>query len=226
MAKSFRDTANLFASQLILVIDRDEPNKDEYYRVPKHELLAQHSSGPLWPPDPIHIIEVDGGSMAKATNEAAALIWDDDIIIGHVGDDHRFRTQAWDARVAEVLADKPGIAYGDDGYWGRRLPTAVFMNSIIPRTLGWLALPSSNHYGIDDAWGDLGRGIDSLHYLPDVKIIQPGPFDTAATGDEIFWRAQIARKKDVEAYYEWRNGESRLADLDKLRKGLGLEVPA
>ena len=226
MAKSFRDTASLFSSQLVLVIDHDEPNKEEYYRLPEHPLLSQHSSGVLWPPDPIHIMEVEGGSMAKATNEAAALIWNDDCIIGHVGDDHRLRTHGWDAKIAETLADTIGIAYGDDGYWGRRLPTAAFMSSVIPRSLGWLALPGSHHYGIDDAWGDIGRGIGSLHYLHDIKIIQPGPYDTIATGDDVFWRAQGARKEDVKAYYEWRNGKGRLDDLNRLKEVLGVQASA
>jgi hypothetical protein len=220
MAKSFRDTAALFSTQLILVIDRDDPLRDDYYQLPSHPLLAQHSSGPLWPPDPVRIMEVEGGSMAKATNEAAAMIWGDECIIGHVGDDHRFRTHGWDKQIASVLAGRAGVAFGDDGFWGERLPTAAFVSSIIPRTLGWLALPSSNHYGIDDAWGDLGRGLGRLFYLPDVKIFQPGPHETAAAGDDIFWRAQETRRHDEIAYYTWRGEGGLETDLARLREAI------
>ncbi len=136
MARSFRKTAALFSTELILVVDESDPTLAQYQTIP---LLTNSSSTALLPPNAIRIMKVEGGSLTDATNEAARRVWDDNDIIGHVGDDHRFVTPGWDRTVTRVL-DEPGVAYGNDLLQGPVLPTAVFMSSVIPRTLGWFAL--------------------------------------------------------------------------------------
>ena len=96
-------------------------------------------SGHVLRPDAVEVMLVEGGTLTKPTNEAVALIWDADSIIGHVGDDHIFRTPGWDGIIEATLVE-PGVAYGDDLLQGATLPTAVFMSSIIPKTLDWYAL--------------------------------------------------------------------------------------
>lgn len=221
MVKSFRETASLFSTEVILVIDDDDETLGGYLALPKQ--FDQISSGPLWPPNPVQIMVIpaaEGGSLTAATNTAAARIWHEDCIIGHVGDDHRFKTVGWDKAIIEAIGNKPGVAYGDDGYWGERLPTAAFLHSSIPRALGWYANPITKHYGIDDTWGDLGRGIGALHYLPDVKIIQPGPEETYRNGDAVFFRAQEHRNSDADAYFRWRDGQGRVETIERLRAAL------
>jgi hypothetical protein len=200
MAATFRETAVLFATSLVLVVDHDDPELDAYREVP-HRL--NHSSGVLLPSDPVMVMEVDGGSLTKATNEAAARVWDDDVIIGHVGDDHRFRTLGWDRTIVHALRE-PGIAYGDDLFQGPVLPTAVFMSAIIPRTLGWYALPGTRHLRIDTAWKDLGAGLDRLHYLPDVIIEHMHPAAGKGERDAGYDVAIEARQEDKEAWLAWR----------------------
>lgn len=217
MVASFRATASLFSTEIILVVDDDDPRVDEYLALPSK--FTTQSPGPLWPPESIRIMVIpaaEGGSLTAATNTAVQRVWDDDCIIGHVGDDHRFETVGWDQRILDAL-EEPGVAYGDDGFWGERLPTAAFLSSIIPRTLGWYALPTSRHYGIDDAWGDIGRQLARLRYLPDVKITQPGPYETSVNGDDVYWRAQVNREKDSAAYYVWRDQGQMQEDMQRLK---------
>lgn len=220
MMDSFRRTALLVASEMILVIDDDDPCLPEYRELPRR--FNDYSAGVNKPPNELRLMVIpvaEGGSLARATNTAAARVWDDDVIIGHVGDDHRFESVGWDRRIVDTLV-QPGIAYGDDGFWGQRLPTAAFLSAIIPRTLGWYALPTSLHYGIDDAWGDIGRQIGRLWYLPDVKITQPGPYQTSLAGDDVYWRAQEHRAADSEAYYVWRDQGGMAHDMERLRAAL------
>jgi hypothetical protein len=209
MALSFRDTTALFATSLVLVVDRDDPELDAY-----RAIRVNRSSGPLMPPDPVTVMVVEGGSLTKATNEAAARVWDDDVIIGHVGDDHRFRTLGWDRTIVHALRE-PGIAYGDDLFQGPVLPTAVFMSAIIPRTLGWYALPGTRHLRIDTAWKDLGAGLDRLHYLPDVIIEHLHPAAGKGERDAGYDVAIAARQEDKEAWLEWRR-ERMVSDVQKV----------
>jgi hypothetical protein len=221
MVESFRDTATTLATEIVLVVDDDDLRLADYLALP--DKFNKRSSGPLWPPDPVRVMVIpvaEGGSLTAATNTLAARIWGEDCIIGHVGDDHRFETNGWDKRIMEALHGRHGVAYGDDGFWHEALPTAAFLTSSIPRALGWYANPLCHHYGIDDTWGDLGRGIGSLHYLPDVRITQPGPHETMLAGDDVYWRAQVNREADAAAYFTWRDGPGRIETLERLRAAL------
>ena len=176
MVRSFRETVHLFATTLVLVVDRDDPQLDAYLKVPPQ--FTEAAGGmPLRPTDPpvVMILEPsETGNLTRATNTAARRVWDDDCIIGHVGDDHRFRTPGWDVAIEEALRE-PGVAYADDGYWHEALCTSWFVSSSIPRTLGYLALPTAQHYAIDDVWLQVGRELGRLRYLPDVFIEHPSP---------------------------------------------------
>lgn len=213
MVRSLRDTAHLFATQVILVVDRDDPELDGYLRLPGK--FTEAGTGlPLRPPDRPSVMVLDDeltGDLVRATNTAAARVWDDDCIIGHVGDDHRFRTPGWD-RVIEAALSDPGIAYGDDLLQGANLPTAVFMSSAIPRTLGYFALPTCRHMRIDRAWKRLGEGLGRLRYLPDVVIEHLHPSAGKAPSDAGYERAVAGWPADKTAYRAW------------VRDGLGPDV--
>jgi hypothetical protein len=88
--------------------------------------------------------------------------------LGFMGDDHRTRTEGWDAQVIEALERQP-IVYGNDLIWGEGLPTAVFMRSEIVEKLGYMAPPELVHLYLDNFWLTLGGRI-GIEYLPDVII--------------------------------------------------------
>lgn len=199
---SFRETATLVSTDLVLVVDADDPALPEYCAIDP----VGRSPHAIQPVSATGLMRVTGGTLTAATNEAAARVGLNADIIGHVGDDHRFQSVGWDRRVSDALT-RTGVAYGDDGYWGDRLATAAFLTADIPRVLGWLANPACDHYGIDDTWGDLGRAVGNLVYLRDVKITHHGPRETRRRGDAVYWRAQGHHKADSAAYYAWRDGD-------------------
>lgn len=211
MWRSLVDTAELPTTQLVLVIDHDDPTMAEYKAA---IAAATHRYG--WDTDLPFIVGLapeHTGNLVRATNSAAAKFWDRDIIIGHVGDDHRFRTPGWDRKVTHALAE-PGIAYGDDGYWGDKVATSVFMSAVIPRTLGWYALPACQHNGWDNATVDLGHHAGVLHYLPDVLIEHPHPDLRRNSDDPGYRRARELQEADRRAYLRWRSrGLPKDADL-------------
>ncbi len=187
MVQSFYQTIHRIGSECILVIDDDEPERDAYLAIPDR-VMREHRIGPfaLTPVDPPRVMVVPGGSLTKATNEAVALIWDTDNIIGHVGDDHRFRTPGWDTVIRDTLKTRPGVAYPYDGFrsaWA----SSWFTNAIIPRTLGWLAVPGSMHLTIDDVFMDIGAGLGRLTFLEDVLVEHLHP-----AGGKVPWRPIVA----------------------------------
>src|SRR5690242_6623232 len=62
--------------------------------------------------------------------------------LGFMGDDHRPRSDGWDARIRICLSGGPGIVYGNDLLQGELMPTAVAMTSDIVTTLGYMAPPA------------------------------------------------------------------------------------
>lgn len=213
MVQSFRDTTLRLDTTIVVVVDADDPTLDGYARhwplgLPERPFLMVLKPG-------------ETGDLTRATNTAASRVWDDDDIIGHVGDDHRFRTVGWDRTIADALAS-PGIAYGDDGFQGKRLPTAVFMSSVIPRTLGWYALPGSRHLYIDRTWKTLGEAAGCLRYLPSVSIEHMHPEAGKAEWDDGYRLANSAGAfgHDKHAYLTWVHDEME-ADVARVRAAIG-----
>ena len=225
MVRSFRETTYLLATTLILVIDVDDPHLGEYLEIPGRHMKPAGGRA-LAPPDAITIMVLradETGSLTKATNSAAKRVWGDDVIIGHVGDDHLFRTGGWDRTMAEVLRD-PGIAYGNDLNVRELLPTAPFISSIIPRTLGWYALPACNHMFIDNAWKELGKGLGQLRYVNGVIIEHMHPTVKKSSMDDGYIKAIASWGADETGFDLWRMQQLDL-DLEKLRLALASDRP-
>jgi hypothetical protein len=91
-------------------------------------------------------------------------------IIGFMGDDHRPRTEGWDARICAALAARPGVAYGNDLLQGANLPTAAFISTVLIDALGYMVPRGLIHMYLDNFWKELGTNLDALHYLDDIII--------------------------------------------------------
>jgi hypothetical protein len=145
-------------TRLVFVVDRDDP-----------ELAGYVGLGEL---DGVTVfINDDVGSMNRALNAACRRFMGEFGFVGFMGDDHRPRTDRWDQWVLEALNRTPGaVVYGNDLFQAHKLPTQVFMDSRIVRTLGWFAPPELRHMYLDNFWLELGRRLGTLTYLPDVVI--------------------------------------------------------
>ncbi len=206
--ESFHRTVTLDDTEIFFGLDYDEP------RLHAYEALLPYNALVVAPPE-------HSGSLTKVTNYMTVIAAS---IYGSAGDDHRFETVGWDAKVTEALG-KPGVAYGDDKFQGENLPTAAFVSAEIVATLGWFALPVCDHMYIDDAWKAIGQGIDSLHYLPDVIIEHLHFAANKGTMDESYKKTNSPSQveKDKLAYRGWVYG-SKTADIAKLRGALDVRT--
>jgi hypothetical protein len=82
-----------------------------------------------------------------------------------------------------------GLAYGNDLFQGEQLVTSPFIRADIPRRLGWYGLPAVEHLFVDNAWGDIGRGLGVLRYMPEMVIEHLHPLAGKAEWDEGYERA-------------------------------------
>ncbi len=229
MIQSLRQTAIRFSTNLILVADHDDPTLRDYVIMPGMSLAA--GTYPLWPADRVSLMvleEGETGNLTKATNSAAQRVWNDDVVIGHVGDDHVFRTRGWDAIFADALDAQPGVIYGNDLNVRQLVPTAAFMSSIIPRTLGWMALPTTEHLYIDTTWKIIGEQLGALTYRDDIVIEHMHPTVGKAEWDESYLKSNDQRTwtADSAAHQAWIDNQMA-EDIERVRGAIrGAEATA
>lgn len=207
-AASLVETRYYGDTQLLAVIDADDPTADEY--------IGQANPGYRY------IIPEHSGGMVAALNAAAKMVGNEATILGFIGDDHRFRTKCWDEAIEKALV-KPGFAYGDDGF--RRdgdIPTQIFISSEIVAALGYMALPDLYHLYVDNAWRALADGASALHYLPDVLIEHMHPLIGKAEWDEGYKRvnAPAVYLRDEAAFQAWRTSPRFAEDVKRARGAL------
>lgn len=210
--QAIRDTAVLVDTSVILAVDSDDPRLDEYRALRWSGHAAEVMLVVLQPDET--------GDLTRATNTVSLRVADDpDAIIGNVGDDQLARTVGWDLSVVNAMT-APGVVYGNDLFQGERLPCGgVFLHASIVQALGWYALPVCSHLFIDNAWGDIGRGMDALRYLPEMVFEHMHPLAGKAEWDAGYELAngRDTTDRDRIAYEAWRDGPGRVADLRKLR---------
>lgn len=165
------------------------------------------------------VLESEFDTLTKKLNRAAEISKYPDIL-GFIADDNIFRTNGWDIRVRDAL-ENPGLAYGNDLYQGAGLPTSVFISNVIVQSLGWFALPTSNHMYLDNAWKVLGERLGRLIYLPDVVIEHMHPVVGKGGWDETYSLSNTSERlsKDRAAFEFWVQGEIDL-DIQKINEAV------
>lgn len=140
--------------------------------------------------------------------------------VGFMGDDHCVEQGRWDQIICEALAATPaGMVYGDDGIQHQALPTAIFMTTNIPRTLGYMVPPGLTHLFIDSAWLALGRAANCITYLPHVKIGHHHPIAGLAEWDDGYRECNSGEQwdHDEKAYHAWEQ-DQLATDAAKIRQ--------
>lgn len=207
LAESFADTTRE-NTKLWLAVDFDDPYLNEY-----QEAASTH--------DQVTVVQVIGGSMSTALNEAATIATSDPQVeaIGFMGDDHRPRTPGWDTAYLAALRElDPGIVYGDDGLQHEALPTECAMSASIVRILGWMCPPVLKHLWIDNFWLDLGNGAQCLRYLPNVLVEHMHPYVGKAEMDEGYERVNSLEIIDHDrTAYELYCRVQLAHDIEKVR---------
>ena len=201
---AFEATRSLDDTKMVFVVDADD---DTFIGYVKQQV-------------PVATYKHEGGGMGPPLNVASAEYSQLHDIVGFVGDDHRFRTQAWDAAITKAL-ETPGFAYGDDRI-RHDIPSQVFISSGIVRTLGWMSLPGAKHLYLDDAWRVLAQGVDRYFYLPDVVIEHCHPIAGTAEMDEGYARvnAHSMYLHDSRVFNEWVSSGRAAMDIETIRASL------
>ena len=167
LIKSFDETKT--ESDLIVIIDDDEPQMDAYLELGCDVLM----------------VEKQGKGMAKPLNFAANLYADKYRHFAFLGDDHRPRTMNWDVHFLNKLDELgTGLVYGNDLLQGENLATAVAMTGNIVKALGGMVPQGMIHLYLDNFWMTLGRDLKALAYLPEVILEHLHPVAGKAEWDD------------------------------------------
>jgi hypothetical protein len=203
MQEALRDTQTLPETGLLFLVDPDDPQLAEYKQFVNHFVLPERMG------------------YTASLNHVARLVWDGRTILGAFGDDVLFRTRGWDEIVLDSLGT-PGIAYGDDLIHGRKHPSAVWMSSVIAKTLGWLALPATSHQWADDGWKRLGQETGLLRFLPSVIVEHMHPAVQKAAWDDTYRSVFDSEraKRDFDGFTEWVEGGGLKLDAARLKAAL------
>jgi len=192
LIEAWRTTSHGYAT-LDVVVDEDDPCVDEYTRL-------DLPGGDTWVIEPRRL----GGALNYVCPQIAEREHVD--MVGFMGDDHRPRSDGWDIVIDTAGMDAPpAVVYGNDLVHGPGLPTAVFMDARIVRTLGHFVLPGQIHLWMDNYWKTLGEQLGTLRYLPDVVIEHVHPITGKAEWDEhyIANNAHAVWENDERIYKEW-----------------------
>lgn len=206
--QSLLDTRAEAETEMVFAVDANDPERAAY------EALGA----------PLHIV-AEPRDMGVALQDAAMWATKPGSpfrVIGFVGDDHRFRTPAWDRTIGgHLLASGGGFAYANDLGMGASLPTAVFATAEIIRALGWFGLPGAHHLYFDNTWRDLGDAADCLYYFPDIVIEHMHPIFGKAPSDEGYTRVNAPENysHDLAVFTDWTNNR-KAADVETVRSTL------
>lgn len=190
---------------LLVVVDTDDPTLPQYQAPVGTQVFFSWA-----PANSGHVGAINHGAAQALTEFAPAAI-------AKLDDDHRPRTNGWDALLLDALTG-PGIAYGNDLLQGRNLPTAPVITADIIQSLGWMAPPQLRHLYCDNFWRDLGEQAGCLHYLPSVIVEHMHPVAGKSPWTEGHQRVNNPRQfeRDGEAYRRYQ-AEQMPADVAKVK---------
>ncbi|QRI46033.1 glycosyltransferase [Streptomyces phage Watermoore] len=142
--------------------------------------------------------------LVGTLNDVSAMYADDYEIIGFLGDDTLPQTYRWDYEITNVFK-RNMVAYANDGHQREGLPTGVFLDSRIVKTLGYMVPPTFIHLFADNYWKALGDALGTLTYLEHVDIEHLHPYAGKAQHDKTYEEANAGPvwENDERAFNEY-----------------------
>ena len=146
--------------------------------------------------------------LAEWTNEVALRRADEYPFMASLGDDHLPRTPGWDKSLVSAIErmNGTGLSYPWD-YVREDIPEAVTVSSNIVKALGWMMLPSLQHFYVDNVWADLGHGANCIKHLRAIAVEHVHPAAGKAPADKTYSESGTKIAADREAYYDWRRNQ-------------------
>jgi len=198
----FDDWVGVRRADLIVGLDRDDPTLTAYPE-------AEYPARCIKTGEPAQFVEWVNRLSVPYVQQYRFL--------GSMTDHHVPRTPGWDIAITNALAEMgTGIVYPNDGWFGEAIPTACFMTSDIVQALGFMALPTLQHFACDNVWRDWGLGIDRIRYMPEVVIELMHSGAGKAPMDATQIRSELHHAHDGEVYKRYLT-DGIDADIAKLR---------
>lgn len=146
--------------------------------------------------------------------------WPNEDFYGVMADDIIPESNGWDVALA-MAAGRRCIAWGDDGIQGPRLPTHPFIGGDLVKAWGWFIPPYTKRGYVDFIWKDFADALGIGRYLPEVKTTHYHWHVGKAERDATY-ACQPSVKGDIDLWQAYRAGSQFQADLERVRKRLGL----
>lgn len=207
--ESFRSSKTLEDTELLFIVDDDDPTLKHYQ---ERKL-------------PLIVVKNRIGWMVDALNqgfEHCERRTAKPVIYGFVGDDNRFESAGWDMHIAGAINDGATVVYCNDRIRSD-LPTSWFVDARIPRELGWFGPPNQKHLFMDNAWKQIGLNLGGYKWLEQVYIPHLHP-----SGEVVDWTPDYLRvnsderfREDGQALQDWIDG-SFPDDMERVRERLGI----
>jgi hypothetical protein len=130
--------------------------------------------------------------------------------LASIGDDMLPVTPGWDEQLLAALPAGGGMAWpevqrGPEHGRDPDVPEAIVISAPIVAALGWMALPGTHHWYIDNAWRDLGRAAECIVHCPDVVVRHLHPnVPGGDKPDRTYHDAAERFDSDANAYRRWR----------------------
>lgn len=199
---SFLETRRDSATRLVFLVDADDPRRKDY---PQEYTMHVAPSGSM------------GGVLRSVVHDRGLLR--DASAVGVIGDDVRFRTVGWDKKLDKWLSDKPGIAWGDDGWehpWPKEQKASHWwLSRPIVDAMG-LCPANMQHWFFDDYWAQLAWAVGCARYFPDLLFEHLHPMAGKAVNDRTYERSARLVATDRRWWAKWqRSGKE--ADIRRLR---------
>lgn len=214
VVKTYKETAVDLDTKFFFIVDPDDETRYDYPASDMEPIVRT-----------IHLSKrAEPHGMLAPLNTAITIpevLSPEATVVGFIGDDHRFRTEAWDARIDDLLELRKGVAYANDLFQGERLPTNWFVSRPIVDAFG-MGLPTLRHLYIDDYWKTFAGAANCLFYLPEIVIEHMHPLAGKGQWDEGYRRVndEAVYSADRDALERWKTFEME-TDVAALKSIVG-----
>lgn len=124
-------------------------------------------------------------------------------------DDHVFKTDRWDVKVAAALRATNGMVSTADGWTDERnaLPKGLTAwSGDLLRAVGYIFPKGLNHMFIDNIWRDIGLGAECWDVLDQVVVEHEHATRDEKWKDSTHLKSESFFHADAGRYMGWRNG--------------------
>ena len=209
LLESFRETASP-GTDIVFILDEDD--EDAYGEID-------------WG-DAMHGVLAPRGTLADKLNHTAGLYAGSYGALMWCGDDHVFKTPAWDALMLGTLADMGGTGWVYPATKRRSDVPEIWMCSPdVVEALGWFFNPAVQMYCGDNSVGELGKRAGLIRGCPEAEIphlhysVTPG-----VEHDQVYREAEETYgASDLAAFQEWCSSQ-RANEVSLLRRKFSADV--